>query len=46
MVNKRNDMRKVRELLRLKFEQGLSNRQAAKISGVGKTSASLSYLAC
>lgn len=40
MVNKRNDMRKVRELLRLKFEQGLSNRQAAKISGVGKTSAS------
>jgi len=30
-------MRKVRELLRLKFEHGLSNRKAAKIIGVGKT---------
>ena len=33
-------MRKVRELLRLHFEQGLSNRQAAKTVGIGKTAAS------
>jgi len=33
-------MRKVRELLRLKFEQNLSNRQAAKAVGIGKTAAS------
>jgi len=32
-------MRKVRELLRLKFEHGLSNRKAAKAIGVGKTAA-------
>lgn len=39
MANKKIDMRKVRELLRLKFEQGLSNRQAAKLAGIGKTAA-------
>src|SRR3989304_407063 len=40
MANKRINMRKVRELLRLKFEQGLSARQAAKTAGMGKTAAS------
>lgn len=40
MANKRIDMRKVRELLRLHFKQGLSARQGAKIVGIGKTSAS------
>ena len=40
MANKRIIMRKVRELLRLKFEQNMSARQAAKILGMGKTSAS------
>lgn len=33
-------MKKVRELLRLKFEQGLSCRQAAKTAGIGKTASS------
>jgi len=40
MANNKITMRKVRELLRLKFEQGLSNRQAAKAVGIGKTAAS------
>ncbi len=40
MANKRIEMRKVRELLRLKFEQNISARQAAKIIGIGKTAAS------
>lgn len=40
MANKRIDMRKVRELLRLHFTQGQSARQGAKIVGIGKTSAS------
>ncbi len=40
MANKTIAMRKVRELLRLKFEQNLSARQAAKIIGIGKTAAS------
>lgn len=40
MANKRIDMRKVRELLRLHFEQHISARKAAKIIGVGKTAAS------
>ena len=40
MANKRIDMRKVRELLRLHFKQGVSARQGAKIVGIGKTSAS------
>ena len=33
-------MRKVRELIRLKFEQDISARKAAKIIGIGKTAAS------
>jgi transposase len=40
MGNKRIEMRKVRELLRLKFGQNISARQAAKIIGIGKTAAS------
>ena len=40
MANKTITMRKVRELLRLKFEQNISARQAAKIVGIGKTAAS------
>lgn len=40
MGNKRIEMRKVRELLRLTFEQGLSARKAAPIIGIGKTAAS------
>ena len=40
MANKTIAMRKVRELLRLRFEQNLSARQAAKIIGIGKTAAS------
>ena len=40
MANKRTEMRKVRELLRLKFEQGLSARGAAQATGIGKTAAS------
>ncbi len=40
MANKRITMRKVRELLRLHFEQNTSARQAAKIIGIGKTAAS------
>jgi transposase len=40
MANKRINMRKVRELLRLYFTQGQSARQGAKIVGIGKTSAS------
>jgi len=33
-------MRKVRELLRLRFEKNISARKAAKIIGIGKTAAS------
>jgi transposase len=44
MANKRIIMRKVRELLRLHFEQNISARQAALIVGMGKTAAS-QYLA-
>lgn len=40
MAQKRITMRKVRELLRLKFEEGFSTRQAAKTIGIGKTAAS------
>ena len=40
MANKRVSMRKVRELLRLHFEQNTSARKAAKIIGIGKTAAS------
>jgi transposase len=40
MANQRTDMRKVRELLRLKFEQNLSNRQASLAIGMGKTAGS------
>ena len=40
MANKKLNMRKVRELLRLRFQQELSNRQAAKTVGIGKTAAS------
>lgn len=40
MANNPLDMNEVRELLRLCFEQGLSARRAAKILGIGKTSAS------
>jgi transposase len=40
MANKRIDMRKVRELLRLHLKQNVSARQAAKIIGIGKTAAS------
>jgi transposase len=40
MANKPIQMRKVRELLHLHFEQNISARKAAKIVGVGKTAAS------
>lgn len=40
MANKPLQMRKVRELLRLYFEQDISARKAAKIIGIGKTAAS------
>jgi transposase len=40
MANQRTDMRKVRELLRLKFEKNLSIRQASKAVGIGKTAGS------
>ena len=40
MANKPIQMRKVRELLRLYFEQEISARKAAKILGIGKTAAS------
>ena len=40
MANKRIKMREVRELLRLRFEQNKSAREAAKILGIGKTAAS------
>ena len=40
MANQRTDMRKVRELLRLKFEKNLSIRQASKAVGMGKTAGS------
>jgi predicted transcriptional regulator len=40
MANKRVNMRKVRELLRLCIEQDISARQGAKIVGIGKTAAS------
>lgn len=39
MANNKIIMRKVRELLRLKFNQGLSNRKAASTVGIGKTAA-------
>jgi transposase len=39
MGNKLTDMRKIRELLQLKFEQGLSARESAHRSGMGKTAA-------
>ena len=40
MGNKLTNMEKVRELLKLKFEQGLSARDAALRIGIGKTAAS------
>jgi transposase len=40
MANKPIQMRKVRELLRLHFEQNTSARKAAKIVGIGKTASS------
>jgi len=40
MANKRIIMRKVRELLRLRFEKNISARKAAKIIGIGKIAAS------
>ena len=40
MAQKRVNMRKVRELFRLKFEEDYSTRQAAKTVGIGKTAAS------
>ena len=40
MANKPIKMRKVRELLRLSFEQNISARKAAKIVNIGKTAAS------
>ena len=40
MANKRIEMRKVRELLSLRFEHNMSSRKAAKIAGIGKTAAS------
>lgn len=44
MANKRICMRKVRELLQLKYQQNYSARQAAKTVGIGKTAAT-EYLA-
>ncbi len=44
MANKRITMRKVRELLRLHYEQSISARQASKMLSIGKTAAS-EYLA-
>jgi len=40
MANKRINMRKVRELLRLCVEQEISARQGARVVGIGKTAAS------
>lgn len=40
MAKKRVEMRKIRELLKLKFEQNVSARQSAKNVGIGKTAAS------
>ena len=40
MANRKVNMKKVRDLLRLKFEQDISIRQAAKIVGISKTAAS------
>ena len=40
MARNQTDMRKVRELLQLKFEQSISTRQAAHLVGLGKTAAS------
>ncbi len=45
MANSRTDMRKVRELLRLKFEQNFSIRAASSAVGMGKTAGS-EYIAC
>ena len=39
MANKRICMRKVRELLKLKYEQNFSARHSAKLVGIGKTAA-------
>ncbi len=45
MAKRRIDMRKVRELLRLHYEQGISSaRELAKLAGMGKSTAS-DYLA-
>ena len=40
MPRKRVSMRKIREVLRLKWSQGLSNRQVAKSCKIGKTTVS------
>src|SRR5690554_3944984 len=41
MAKQRIDMRKVRELLRLHYEQGISSaRELAKLAGMGKSTAS------
>lgn len=40
VANKKLNIRKVRELLRLRFQQKLSKWQAAKTVGIGKTAAS------
>jgi len=39
MANKRIEMRKVRELLSLRFEHNMSSRKAAAVIGIGKTAA-------
>jgi len=44
MANKRIIMRKVRELLKLKYQEKFSARKASKIIGIGKTAAT-EYLA-
>lgn len=41
MAKKRIDMRKVRKLLRLHYEQGVDSvRQLSQLCGIGKTTAS------
>ena len=42
---KQTEMKKVRELIELFAQQGMSSRQAAKITGIGKTAAS-EYIGC
>lgn len=44
MANNRIVMRKVRELLKLKYQENFSARKAAKVIGIGKTAAT-EYLA-